>query len=163
MSEVDQVTNILSVLDIGTQPTTRYEHAFNEIVEFVEKNRASAVSHDELTVTNKLAGPFTYGGILVLLQEPRDNHPWPKGIDAVVSDCNTLHALNEGLQIGSNKVLSLNDNVSLLDSRPFFTETEFDDLKKKQDELYDLVIAAIEAKQPDVILCMGKVGRYEPT
>ena len=51
------------------------------------------LDEDEIEVTAKLAGPLSIGGIVIMLQQPRDNHPSEAGIHAVIDDCDTLIAL----------------------------------------------------------------------
>ncbi|KAF2664849.1 hypothetical protein BT63DRAFT_443179 [Microthyrium microscopicum] len=134
-----------------------YEAKYNEIVAFADKTRAADFFPGELCVTRELAEPFTYGGLMIILQEPRKSHPWVKGIQAVISDCPTLSILDEGLSNISG--LSLTCGVSVLDARPFFNE-EIDKLNEQQwHQLKYLVFQAIDAKRPDVLLLMGTVAK----
>ena len=127
-------------------------------MDFVRSHTGREIPDDELTVTKALAEPFTSGGLLVLLLEPRRYHPWSRGTGAVISNCPTLDSLNEGIQIGSGDTLSLY-TVSTIDLHPFLPRHDHAALEcGKQEELNKIVFTAIEAKHPDVVLCMSKVS-----
>lgn len=139
-----------------------YEGVFESIINFATALRPSKpLSSDERKIARTLAGPFTQGGLLVLLQEPRANHPWAQGVDWVISDCASLAILREGLQTVSSGELSITTNVSVIDRWPFLHQKLHSDLDKTAPEdmatLDSMVFNAIRAKKPDVILCMGKV------
>ena len=137
---------------------TEYAKAFVEIVHFVEDCRShKEITPNELAVTKALAGPFTQGGPMVLLLEPRRWHPWDSGVDAVIEECRTLQVLDHGFKLVSEGSLSLTNGVSVLDLRPFLAKDDHTELTCKWEHLYDLVYEAIAAKKPDVLLCMGKV------
>ncbi|KAH8706866.1 hypothetical protein GQ44DRAFT_763883 [Phaeosphaeriaceae sp. PMI808] len=158
-AEIDQVTAGISKVKLRLGPISDFGRAFKKITRFVEHIRGVKIPHDELSVTNTLAGPFTRGGILVLLQEPRRYHPWSRGAAEVIADCKALQSLDEGIRLGSEGNLTLEQHVSLLDARPFLVKADNAHLDSDTWEgLYDLVFAAIEAKQPDILLCMGKVA-----
>jgi hypothetical protein len=154
---MEEITDGLSGIDLESRATTFYEKAFNKIVKFAKSVRGSSISSEELEVTKTLAGPFTCGGILILLLEPRSYHPWREGTEAVIRDCKSLDILREGIQIGSKRTLSLKDDVSLLDLRPFLAKCNYTLEDAEWNKLYDLVFLAIKAKRPDVLLCMAKV------
>jgi hypothetical protein len=135
--------------------------SFDNIVEFVKDALHKIVSADEYKVTARLAGPFKRGGLLVLLQEPLLNHPWPSGVDAVVFGCETWKILREGISVASNGILSLVDDVSVIDRWAFLHRTLHTELQKKTPEemrRFDrLVLQFICTKKPDAILCLGRV------
>lgn len=143
--------------------TANYDDAFNLLTDFAEHARRVEIPAAEYSVTSTLAGPFEKGGLLVLLQEPLLHHPWGKGVDAVINGCATLSCLDEALQIVSSGDLSLTDGVSLLDVRAFIPkELNKILLEADREELYEWITEAVYAKQPDVILCMGKVRLSSP-
>lgn len=161
---MEQITEDLSRVQIGSELPNDFRKVFEEIVKYASELRGYKISDDEIKVTRKLAAPFTPGGFLVLLIEPRQKHPWASGVYCVVEDCATLNALRQGFHIASNGALSLFENVSILDIRPFIWSGLKQGLKKDQlKRLYDLVIEAIYAKCPDTILCMGKVSYRFPS
>ena len=103
-----------------------YEDVFESIVNFIialRHNEPLGINEplglNEYDVTRNLAGPFTQGGLLVLLQEPRVNHTWDYGVDWVVSDCASLDILREGLRVVSGGKLSITSDVSVIDRWPF--------------------------------------------
>lgn len=155
---MDSITDKMSKLDTSSHcPNTFYE-SFNKLVKFVKYLRNYQIYNAELECTKALAGPFSTGGLLIVLLEPLQNHPWEKGVDAVISTCRTLSCLKEGLQIGSDGVLSLVNHVSLVDQRALMSKEQNMKISAYQREiLYDFVVEAIDAKKPDVVLCMGNV------
>lgn len=161
---MEQLTEGLSRVTLDPEGADTYKQAFDKLVSFAEKIRRKSISSDELLVTKQLAGPFTPGGLLVLLQEPLQYHDWGKGVDFVIADCNTLDSLDEGIRIGSEGKLGLNNGVSVLDLRPFLSREKHSRIQDPctWEELYGLVFSAIEAKQPRVLLCMGKVCGIYP-
>lgn len=149
------ITNKLSDLRIGED----YFNAFENLHRWAKQLRENPIHISEFNVTKTLAAPFSIGGLLVILMEPLQDHPWRKGVDAVVSTCPSLRGLSEGIRIGSDSSLNLVDSVSLLDQRAFICKEENKKLEAWQRErLYELVIKAIDAKKPDVVLCMGSVS-----
>jgi hypothetical protein len=154
---MDELTSSLASIQPSPEPPT-YSAIFNTIVEFAAATRGSPIPDTELNITTQLAGPFTPGGLLILLQEPRPIHPWDSGFDSVIEDCKTLDLLETWIGLGSKGSMSLARDVSVLDSRPLLVAKEYLGLgEKKGGELYGLVRRAIEAKRPDVVLCMGRV------
>lgn len=157
MSDIDDITAGLESLNIGT-----YEAAYEKIVSFIKEDLKHTIGAKEEEVTRVLAGPFTHGGLLILLQEPRLHHPWGDGVHEVIDDCDSLKVLNEGFNLISDGRLNLTNGISVLDMRPFLAEKYHSKLDKWQwERLYDLVYNAIVAKKPDVLLCMGKVTRRQ--
>lgn len=152
-----------SSISLGPEPIISYEQAFDQIVLFATKARGH-IPPNELAVTKTLAGPFNPGGLLILLLEPLLSHPWGEGVDRVIATCATLDSLNEGVQIASNGDLSLKDDVSVLDLCPFFAKEQYSTLDCDcKAALYNLVFSAIEAKEPEALLCMGNVSKIPET
>lgn len=139
-----------------------YTEAFYQLTHLVQEFHKTPFSEDELNVTLALAEPLRKGGLLVILQDPLENHPWTDGVYAVIEQCNTLSCLEEGLRIVSEDHASLAYNVSLLDIRPFMDANRFADLSSIQRKRYfDAVIAMIYTKAPEAILCLSKVSRLD--
>jgi hypothetical protein len=142
-------------------PTSNYRYAFDKIITFTNDN-IRILPENEIKVTRAFAGPFTPGGLLVLMQEPLASHPWAEGRDKVISTCPSLDALREAVLNVSSGEQCITKNVSVIDRWPFLHKSLHEKLEKtREDEMraYDrLVLAAIRAKQPEVILCMGKVS-----
>ena len=156
---METITAQVSQLEICSSLSNSYSEAFHDIISYIRQIRRKPLSDAEINVTKSLAEPFTCGGLLVILQEPLQEHPWHKGANVVISECPTLSSLREGLRIGSNDILCLLHHVSVLDLRPFISKEQNYRIQGYQRErLYKLLIAAINAKKPDVILCMGQVG-----
>ncbi|KAG5923544.1 hypothetical protein E4U42_004930 [Claviceps africana] len=111
------------------------------------------LSDSEKEITKQLASPFTTGGLLVLLLQPRSDHRWDEGLDDVIKCCPSLALVDEELQLCGT---DLRNDVSLVDiwaclPKEITTSHEF----KTGDSFRQLVVAAIRAKKPDCILCMG--------
>lgn len=156
---METITAQISQLELHSSDLQTYGETFHHIVAYIRQIRRTPLSDAEIDVTESLAGPFTCGGLLVILQEPLQSHPWHKGTDAVVSECPTFCALREGLQIGLQGSLTVLHHVSVLDLRPFISKEQNTLIEVCQREkLYSLLMRAIDAKRPDVILCMGQVG-----
>jgi hypothetical protein len=164
---MDELTSSLASIHFSPEPSPEpptYSAIFNTIVEFAAATRSSPISAAELAITTQLAGPFTPGGLLVLLEEPRPIHPWDSGFDSVVEDCKTLDLLETWIGLGSEGSMSLAQNVAVLDSRPLLVAKEHPNLGEEEwSKLYGLVLKAIEAKRPDVVLCMGRVRSVSRT
>ncbi|KAI0120743.1 hypothetical protein BJ170DRAFT_688563 [Xylariales sp. AK1849] len=67
------------------------------------RGRCLGRSEAERAVTAELAGPLSIGGIAVVLQQPRHDHPFQLGVEAVIEDCATLHALDDVFLWGLRK------------------------------------------------------------
>lgn len=79
-------------------------------------------SRAEVQVTSELAGPSVKGGIVVTLQQPRNNHPYEHGIDRVIDDCRTLHALRDIFRVVSCETLDIRTDISIIDLLPYVSE-----------------------------------------
>jgi hypothetical protein len=156
---IDCPKQSVSDVRIVPQVSDTFVQLFQKIVSYAGELRNHRIPDEEIDGTRQLAGPFSRGGLLILLIEPREHHPWQAGIHRVILQCLTLRALEEGVRIGSNEALSLIDDVSVLDLRPFIWSGLRNRLQEDQlIQLYGLVFEAIRAKRPDTILCMGKVS-----
>ena len=151
---VEEITTGLAKFNFTHGDLDAYLRAFNEIVHCASRVRGKPIDPDELKVTKQLAGPFTNGGLLILLERPLCTHPWKGGMVMVVDECPTLAALREALAILG---LGLEDSVSVLDVRPFLPKKSEPSRANTLDELNELTCQAIRAKRPDVVLCMGEV------
>jgi hypothetical protein len=114
-------------------------------------------SREEIQVTTKLADPATKGGIAITLQQPRDNHPFKHGIDHVIKDCKTLYALDEIFHVVSCCTLDIRSDIGIIDLLPYMS----DDIPEVDDadltEFFNQSVQAICDKEPDVLLCAGKI------
>lgn len=156
---MEDISERLSRITIAPQISDTFEQLFWKIVKYASELRNHRIPDEEIDCTRQLAGPFSRGGLLILLIEPREHHPWQAGIRRVILDCRTLRALEEGVGIGSNETLSLTNDISVLDLRPFIWSGLRNNIQKDQlVQLHDLVFEAIRAKRPDTILCMGEVS-----
>ncbi|UNI22808.1 hypothetical protein JDV02_008662 [Purpureocillium takamizusanense] len=59
------------------------------------------------------------GGIVVVLRQPRDDHPFHEGIDAVIDDCARLRALDDVFRNDSRGSIDIRKHVSIIDLLPF--------------------------------------------
>lgn len=112
-----------------------------------------AISAEEINFAVWLSEPATTGGLLIMLQQPADNHPYHLGNQVVVQSCGTLAGLDELLQVASCGTLSLK-TVSVFDWLPY---TRKRDKVSPDYETYlrGRVYNMICAKRPSVILCMS--------
>ncbi|EFQ92596.1 hypothetical protein PTT_10278 [Pyrenophora teres f. teres 0-1] len=119
-------------------------------------------SRKEIQVTTELAGPAVKGGIAITLQQPRGNHPFEEGIDNVIADCETLYALYEIFPMVSCGTLDIRSDISIIDLLPYISDdiTEIDDADLTK--FFNESTQAICDKEPDVLLCAGKIWLPKP-
>ena len=111
----------------------------------------------EIQVTTHLAGPAVKGGIAVALQQPRHNHPFEKGLNAVIQGCETLCALDDVFAIVSCGTLNIRTNIAVVDLLPYVSEdiAKIDDATLK--ESFRASTQIICDMEPNVLLCAGKI------
>jgi hypothetical protein len=115
-------------------------------------------SDDEIRVTLQLASPPMTGGILVTLQQPRNNHPFEKGIKGVINDCETLAALDELFHVVSCGTLEIGTNVSVIDLLPYITEEQMKSMDDGQlGDAFLSTVHIVGRKKPQILLCCGKI------
>ena len=121
------------------------------------RGRSLKRSHEEIQVTVQLARPAVKGGIAIALQQPRHNHPFEKGLDAVIEDCESLNALDDVFAAVSCGSLDIRTDITVVDLLPYVSEdvAEVDDAKLR--ESFRVSAQAICDKEPDVLLCAGKI------
>jgi hypothetical protein len=113
---------------------------------------------DEIRVTGEMAGPASTGGIAVALQQPRDDHPFEKGTEAVIEDCETLTALGELFDAVSCSTLDIREDVSVIDLLPYTTEAEMGLMgEAAMGSTFRTSVQTFCGKQPDVVLCAGRI------
>ena len=120
--------------------------------------RQLGLSDDEIRVTLQLASPSMTGGILVALQQPRSNHPFEKGIEEVINNCETLAALDELFRVVSCGTLRIGTSVSVIDLLPYITKEQVESMDDGQ--LKDAFLSTVHIfgrKQPQILLCCGKI------
>ncbi|PMB65601.1 hypothetical protein BM221_008962 [Beauveria bassiana] len=156
MATLHQLTDRLDTLSLAPEPPATCYDSVQVVLNTARDHRRDLFAA-EANITLHLAGPFTPGGLLTLLWQPRDSHPWHKGIDAVIEDCDTLEFLNDATirYYGDG----LRGNVSLFDLwfclPPKITNVLAEKSPHKLEEMEDLGMACIQAKRPTCILCMG--------
>jgi hypothetical protein len=116
------------------------------------------VPEPEIDVTAELAGPSSKGGIALALQQPRSEHPFTSGTKAVIDDCDTLAAFRELFAVVSRGTIDMQRDVSVFDLLPYIPE----DLMNNSSErtlatVFQNSVLAFCEKEPDVVLCAGKI------
>ncbi|TQN63745.1 hypothetical protein CSHISOI_11666, partial [Colletotrichum shisoi] len=111
----------------------------------------------EIEVTAKLAGPPVMGGIAVLLQQPRHNHPFEQGLDAVIADCETLRALDDIFSVVSCGTMDISKDIAVIDLVPYVTKSLADVDDTRLENAFHTSVETILDKRPDVLLCAGKL------
>ncbi len=168
MATLHQLTDHLDTLSLAAEPPATYDDSLKLALTTAQGHRPDLLAA-EANISLLLAGPYTPGGLLVLLWQPRDSHPWHEGADAVIADCDTLAFINDATieYYGDG----LRGSVSLLDLwfclPPRITNVLAEDSPDKLEEMEDIIMACIEAKRPASILCLGDVSlvalpRFEP-
>ncbi|KAK2471339.1 hypothetical protein H9L39_17570 [Fusarium oxysporum f. sp. albedinis] len=140
------------------KPVAHYQTERSNHVSRIEaRGRFLRRSSDEIKTTAKLAGPAVKGGIAITLQQPRHNHPFEEGIDAVIGDCESLYALYDVFRAVSCETLDIRTDITIVDLLPYVSE---DVAKIRDDELEESFRASTQIicdKEPDVLLCAGKI------
>ncbi|OGE54745.1 hypothetical protein PENARI_c005G09013 [Penicillium arizonense] len=113
--------------------------------------------HSEIQVTAQLAGPAFKGGIAVALQQPRHNHPFEEGLDAVIRDCKTLYALDDVFAAVSCGSLDIRTNVTIVDLLPYVSESIASIDGAILEESFRASKHIMLDKEPSVLLCAGKI------
>ncbi|KAL2134842.1 hypothetical protein VTI74DRAFT_10648 [Chaetomium olivicolor] len=133
------------------------DEAGNHISILDARGRTLGRSGAERAVTADLAGPQSIGGIAVVLQQPRHDHPFQSGVRAVIEDCATLRALEDVFFVVSGRKLKLLRDISVIDLLPYTTNDEWEDMTNEEKaRAFKAAQWAIGAKEPDVVLCAGK-------
>jgi hypothetical protein len=111
----------------------------------------------EIEVTTQLAVPAFKGGIAVALQQPRHNHPFENGLDAVIENCKTLYALEEIFSAVSCMSLNIRSDVTVVDLLPYIPEdvARIDDATL--EESFRTSKNIMLDKEPSVLLCAGRI------
>lgn len=132
------------------------EHS-NHVSRIEARGRVLKRSRREIQVTAQLAGPAVKGGIAIALQQPRRNHPFEEGLDAVIDDCGTLYALYDIFTAVSCGTLDIRTDITIVDLLPYESETlaEIGDTKLRKS--FSTLAQVICDKKPDVLLCAGKI------
>jgi hypothetical protein len=145
-------------------PDTRHEpNAFRGVINFVHDIRR--LDAKEIDVTERLAGPYGITrGITVLLKQPRDEHPFHRGMAATVRECRTLQALHDMFQAATLCTVGISD-INVVDALPFVRPSDekpgsgaeepliTDETKRV---LRSKVRPFLESNAPSVIMCASQ-------
>ena len=86
-----------------------------ELDELYMEHFTRDLDHHEYLVTTQLLKPTKIGGVIALLQQPADKHPFKNGSNAVTNGCPTLRVLSEV----EHMITGVRGEMSILDSLPF--------------------------------------------
>ncbi|KAH7259800.1 hypothetical protein MRS44_008454 [Fusarium solani] len=140
------------------EPVNHYQTGHSNHVSRIEAlGQSLGRSSNEIKTTAKLAGPAVKGGIAITLQQPRHNHPFEKGLDTVIEDCESLYALYDVFRTVSCGTLDIRTNITIVDMLPYVSE---DIARIRNDELKESFRASTQIicdKEPAVLLCAGKI------
>ncbi|KAK2590904.1 hypothetical protein QQS21_011402 [Conoideocrella luteorostrata] len=127
------------------------------------RGRSLGRSEDEIDVTAQLAGPPFQGGIAITLQQPRSDHPFHKGVNAVVDDCKSLKAIADVFSVASNGSLRIGSSFGVVDLLPFISEKVADMSDEKLKKSFQTSTQVICEKAPDVLVCAGRIwtGKFD--
>ncbi|KEY72830.1 hypothetical protein S7711_10835 [Stachybotrys chartarum IBT 7711] len=115
----------------------------------------------EVRVTKELAGPPTKGGIAIVLQQPRDSHPFDEGLDAVIKDCRSLAALADVFKTVSDGTLDIRTDVTIVDLLSYLPNEVKDLDGNTLTEAFRTMTRIICEKEPEVMLCAGRLDFNE--
>ncbi len=113
-----------AALPAGAAPTTVGSEDGNHVSILEAFGNKLGRSKDETRVTCELAGPARTGGIAISLQQPRHNHPFAQGTEAVIRDCITLQSLEEIFPVVSCNTLDMRRDVTVIDLLPYLPAAE---------------------------------------
>ncbi|KAI9148853.1 hypothetical protein HJFPF1_10895 [Paramyrothecium foliicola] len=118
-----RVTRLYKRCDLFQNDDSNHVQLITKRGEKLQKDNA------EVEVTAQLAGPAKKGGIVVVLQQPRDNHRYAEGSEAVINDCQTLSALRDMFKAVSCGTLDINRDISIIDILSYLPQNvaEIDD------------------------------------
>jgi hypothetical protein len=105
-------------------PPNDYYSALQRIVKYIVRVWVKPISVDEFKVTMEFAGPMSSGGPLLLVLQPREDHPRSKGTTEVIEQCPTWWCLKEAVYVCSTGTLNLITDVSVLDLLPFLSKDQ---------------------------------------
>jgi hypothetical protein len=137
-------------------PKEQTDHS-NHVSRIEQRGRLLKRSRDEIQITAKLADPKSKGGIAIALQQPRHNHPFEHGINAVIEDCETLCALYKVFTTVSCRTLDIRTDISVFDLLPYMPDKVADIDNAELMESFRVSVQAICDKDPKVLLCAGKI------
>lgn len=132
------------------------EHS-NHVSRIEARGRMLKRSSREIQVTAQLAGPAAKGGIAIALQQPRHNHPFEKGLDAVIEDSETLYALYDIFTTVSCGNLDIRTDITIVDLLPYEPEEVAKIGDAKLRESFSVSEQIICDKEPNALLCAGKI------
>ncbi|KAK1590127.1 uncharacterized protein LY79DRAFT_555172 [Colletotrichum navitas] len=140
------------------KPVPRYTTDSSPHVSRLEQEgRSLRLPRAEIQVTAQLAGPPVKGGIVVMLQQPRHNHPFEEGLGAVIDSCETLRALEDIFTVVSCGTLDFREDIAVVDLLPYVSGDPRDVDNTRLRNAFLLSTATIYDKSPDVLLCAGKI------
>lgn len=138
---------------ITCEPTEHSQH----VSTLQARGRSLQRSNEEVQVTGQLAGPASQGGLVIALQQPRNNHPFEDGLDAVIKDCDTLFALRDVFLTVSCGSLDIRTDIAVIDLLPYLSG----DVKEMDDASLTQAFASttriMGEKNPSVLLCAGRI------
>ncbi|KAF1739488.1 hypothetical protein CRV24_001423 [Beauveria bassiana] len=107
--------------------------------------------NDEIEQALNLAsGP---SDVMVILERPREKHPYSASFDAFVQDCPALRAVNEMIQFASNGTRSIH-TVTVVDAYTFKPHLKNNmPTKPTNEQCYELLEQIVKLKAPESLLC----------
>jgi len=144
-------------LPVGTAlPDSDNDEAFDDIADFTA-HHIRALDSNEINVTKRLAGPYgVTGGILVMLQQPAEDHQFQKGTAATVRECMTLKELHNTFHTVSRGTVGIAD-INVLDITPFVRPSDGKDLNPSVREgLQHHVLKTVKERKPAVVMCASR-------
>ncbi|PQK08246.1 hypothetical protein BB8028_0001g03240 [Beauveria bassiana] len=95
--------------------------------------------------------------VMVILERPREKHPYSASFDAFVQDCETLRAVNELIQFASNGTRSIH-TVTVVDAYTFKPHVKNNMATKlpTSEQCHELLEQIVKLKAPESLLCCWK-------
>jgi len=144
-------------LPVGTALPKGYkDEAFDNVVGYAMQH-IRAMESDEINVTKRLAGPYgVTGGILVMLQQPAEDHEFHEGTAATIRKCINLQELHNIFYTVSHGTVGIAD-LNVLDIKPFVRHSDGKRLDPSiREELQHHLLKTIREYSPAVVMCASR-------
>lgn len=151
---------------IGIVPSPKSSHNGNHgnllrgIAQLITRPNEE-ISPEEVDFTAWLSQPASTGGVVAMLQQPANNHPYHLGREVTFRSCGTLVALDQCFNFASCGTMGL-DNITTIDDLPY-TRRKDTSTPEYRQAIRSHVVNIIYAKRPSVVLCMSQEKEETPS
>lgn len=141
-------------------PPGRHGQLLEELAASITRPE-EVISPEEIDFTVWLSQPATISGIVAMLQQPANEHPYDQGREITFNGCDTLVSLDECFKFASSGTFGL-DQITVLDDLPYTRKKDETDAEYRST-VRRCVLDMIDAKRPSVVLCMSQEREHTPS